>query len=178
MKCDQCDNEATVHEVTVREGEKIERHLCEQCAVQVGIAGESAASPIEILKMIVDPPATRQTKATACPTCGLTFEDFRTGGLLGCPNCYEAFEARLLPLIERAHEGGLQHCGKIPTRLCGQAQTSKTRVLAALIEERAHRAAAIRRQLEEAVKTEQYERAAQLRDELTRLTQEQAATDE
>ncbi|MEK6701712.1 MAG: UvrB/UvrC motif-containing protein [Planctomycetota bacterium] len=178
MKCDQCDNEATVHEVTVREGEKVERHLCEQCAVQVGIASESSQNPIEILKMIVEPPGTRQAKAAACPTCGLTFEDFRTGGLLGCANCYESFEARLLPLIERAHEGGLQHTGKIPTRLCGQAETSKRRVLAALIEERAHRAATIRKQLEDAVKSEQYERAAQLRDALQKLTQEQAAGDE
>ncbi len=172
MKCDHCDNEATVHEVTVRDGEKLERHLCEQCAAEAGIAAEAGQSPIEILKMVIEQPSAKQAKATACPTCGLTFEDFRTGGLLGCSNCYDAFDARLMPLIERAHEGSVQHCGKVPTRLCGQAESSKMRVLAALIEERAHRTATIRRQLEEAVKTEHYERAAQLRDELHKITQE------
>ena len=28
MKCDRCDNDSTVHEVTVRNGVKVEKHLC------------------------------------------------------------------------------------------------------------------------------------------------------
>ena len=32
MKCDQCGQEATVHELRVVNGKKVERHLCEACA--------------------------------------------------------------------------------------------------------------------------------------------------
>jgi protein-arginine kinase activator protein McsA len=42
--------------------------------------------------------------------------------------------------------------------------------MAALVAERAQRLSALRRLLEDAVKAEQYERAAQLRDELRRLS--------
>ena len=32
MKCDRCDNEATIHELIVAQGQHVEAHLCERCA--------------------------------------------------------------------------------------------------------------------------------------------------
>ena len=34
MKCDNCNNPATVHLTEIKHGKKIEKHLCEQCAAQ------------------------------------------------------------------------------------------------------------------------------------------------
>lgn len=156
MKCDRCENEATVHEVTVHKGKKVEKHLCEQCAKTDGIAVQSHA-PINALltKFVMSSAgaASAPTQKLVCPGCAMTFADFRQHGLLGCPECYAAFEEQLGPLIERAHEGGVHHVGKTPTRSGGSVD--RQRVLATL-----------RRQLSEAVAAEHYERAAELRDEL------------
>ena len=169
MKCDLCDNESTVHEVTVKGGVKIERHLCESCAAEQGI-GMQAGNPVELLKSMLQPKtraAAPPTKAAACPTCGITFSDFKSAGVLGCPECYATFESQLAGLIERAHEGATQHVGKVPRESAGGPRPA----IAEAIEERAQRVAAIRRMLEEAVRAEQYERAAQLRDELRKMTE-------
>ena len=32
MKCDTCDNEATIHITEIRRGLSYDRHLCERCA--------------------------------------------------------------------------------------------------------------------------------------------------
>ena len=92
----------------------------------------------------------------SCPKCGLSFREFRQKGLLGCPHDYEAFRSLLSPLIERAHEGGAQHVGKVPRT--AEATVQKQAGLVRL-----------RQELEEAVQQENYERAAKVRDELSAL---------
>jgi protein arginine kinase activator len=95
-------------------------------------------------------------KELVCPTCGFTLDRLRKEGTLGCPADYEVFEKALLPLLERAHGGQTTHCGKVPTRL-----PTDTRKFVEL----SH----LRRQLEEAVRDEDYERAALLRDQIKQL---------
>ncbi len=168
MKCDLCDNPATIHEVTIREGQRVEKHLCEACATSVGI-GIPGAVPVAdlISKYVIEQTAAKiQPQArdgSACPTCGTSFTEFRSTGLLGCAECYRTFEAKLSPLLERAHEGASHHVGKVPRR--GVAQQGGDD----LTQERARRVAALRKQLDESVRAEQYERAARLRDELRNL---------
>ncbi len=159
MKCDLCTNPATVHLIEIKDGEKIERHLCEMHAQEEGLTARDAASPINELleKFIHKQVAQARPKAAqlvvACPRCGLTLDDFSKGGLLGCPGCYETFESSLIPLLERAHEGARGHAGKTPRR-------------GSVDELRLQRLQELRKLLEEAVKREQYERAAKLRDEV------------
>lgn len=171
MKCDQCDCEATVHEVTVRNGVKIEKHLCESCATSHGIAVQPTTPINELIKHyvlahgITPAPAVPAQKGHVCALCRTTFAEFRQHGLLGCPECYRTFEAQLGPLIERAHEGGIKHVGKLPRRQLGKPETPR----GLSMEERAERLRRIRKELDSAVKTEQYELAAKLRDELKKL---------
>jgi protein arginine kinase activator len=185
MKCDLCDNEATVHEMTQRNGVRVEKHLCEACASKQGI-GPAGATLGELLTNFVLPASQQETsrgkparaKSPTCATCGFTFEQFRQAGLLGCPECYAAFEARLIPLLERAHEGASTHVGKQPKRLTEQGAGSRSGAGAAESQElqvlvrrreREEREKILRRQLEDAVKTEQYELAARIRDQLRKL---------
>jgi protein arginine kinase activator len=160
MKCDNCDNEATVHEVTIHKGHKLEKHLCEQCAQEVGIDTQSEAIPAALLSQFVSgaesktsPGATSRGKT--CGQCGMTYAKFRQHGLLGCAECYEAFEDQLTPLLDRAQEGGAEHLGKTPRRSVGALQHQRQISL-------------LRKQLAEALQTERYERAADLRDELNK----------
>ncbi|TVQ59168.1 MAG: hypothetical protein EA379_11770 [Phycisphaerales bacterium] len=160
MKCDNegCENEATVHEVVIRNGKKVERHQCEQCARSTGMIQHVSPSAHELLAKVILPQAKEIAegagqKRISCPGCGMTIARFRQHGLLGCAECYTAFAQQLGPLIERAQEGATAHIGKSPKRTGGDAA-------------RHNRAAALRRQLREAVSAEEYERAARIRDEL------------
>lgn len=159
MKCDYCDNPAVVHEVTVKSGVRKEYHLCAEHAKQVGI-DVAAAQPINLLlTQFVQQKAGRQEKQAAtkaCPTCKMTFAQFRQHSVLGCPDCYKAFEAQLAPLIERAHNGATHHVGKTPRRAGGSL-------------DRQMQLRQIVKELDEAVAAEQYERAAKLRDRLMNL---------
>ncbi|MDX2131210.1 MAG: UvrB/UvrC motif-containing protein [Planctomycetota bacterium] len=168
MKCDHCDNEATVHEVTVRNGVKVERHLCEAHAAEQGIPVKGVPQIGEIIKQHVTAMSqAATTRGSACPSCRTTFGEFKQHGMLGCAACYAAFEAQLGPLIERAHEGAARHVGKKPRRASDGSEDADR--AQAELAERARRLARIRAELEDAVKEEQYERAARLRDELRRL---------
>ena len=88
-----------------------------------------------------------------CPNCGYTLEKFQEKAVLGCPNDYEVFEKQLSPLIKKAHDGATCHCGKVPanTPTDSKKQLEITQ---------------LRRQLDEAVRKEDYELAAKLRDKL------------
>ncbi|MFO0858910.1 MAG: UvrB/UvrC motif-containing protein [Phycisphaerales bacterium] len=180
MKCDYCDKEATVHETVLRDGAWVEVHFCEACAAKQGLAGPGP-SLNDLLTHFVLPqiaaeaqqrPKAAKPKTPTCTRCGFTFEQFRQAGLLGCPDCYSAFESQLVPLLERAHEGSAQHIGKIPKRLSesGEAKVDAERARAlASKREQLEKERLLRRQLEDAVKTEQYELAAKLRDQLQRI---------
>jgi len=170
--CENCgQREATIHEVLIKGGAKVERHLCEACAQHAGVQA-SGSPPISelITKYMMSPGTTRGEAPPSCPTCGMGYAEFRQSGLLGCPACYDAFERRLSPLLERAHEGGSHHVGKVPRRALAERQAGGAGVERLLgdARTRAERLEALRRQLTDAVEGEQYERAARLRDELRR----------
>jgi len=162
VKCDLCENEATVHEVVVRNGEKTERHLCEEHAQEMGVIegghGHTGVAGVVQSMVLTKSGAARERSAgdKSCPSCGMTFAEFRKEGLLGCPACYDAFEQRLGSLLERAHEGGSHHCGKIPKRAGSSL-------------ERQQHLTTLRQSLQRAIEHEQYEDAARLRDEIASL---------
>lgn len=155
-KCDRCDREATVHEVTIKDGAKVEKHLCESCAREEGIVVQSHAPINELITKFVmahSGQTASGTRAPACGGCGLKYQEFKQHGLLGCAECYQAFESQLGPLVERAQDGATHHVGKAPARAVGSL-------------DRQQRIVTLRKQLSDAIAAEQYERAAVLRDQL------------
>ena len=174
MKCDLCEAEATVHETQIVNGQVMVRRLCERHAGEVGLTGHSSVSVPNAGASVVL--SVQQQGATLkCQSCGLSYAAFRQHGLLGCSACYETFEDKLAPLIERAHQGGTHHIGKTPRRLLAAAKEGDTEAIERVLggaRERAERVALLRKQLEEALAMEQYERAAALRDELRRFEAE------
>src|SRR5882757_6912409 len=101
MKCDNCNNPATVHLTEIRSGKKIEKHLCEKCAAQTeGFPAKSHTPINELLTNFVLAHSGIPKETTAgCEHCGMTWADFRTGGLLGCEHDYVGFEKDLTPLL-------------------------------------------------------------------------------
>ena len=87
-----------------------------------------------------------------CPVCGRTFRDFRETGKFGCGNCYKAFQGSVNQVLKQIHQSPV-HTGKIPSR--GSEKLRLQRQLETL-----------RRNLEKAVKEENYEEAARLHREI------------
>lgn len=177
VKCERCDNEATVHEVTVSGGKAVERHLCEACAREIGLVAGAPQPVAEILQKIAGAQA-KQAAApgpveTGCPVCGTTFSEFKQSGRLGCPECYKHLSNQLTPILDRAHQGAVHHVGKVPKRLMREAGAegglADREAALAAAEARAEQIRRLRDDLERAIKGEAYERAAQLRDRLRRL---------
>lgn len=162
-KCDFCDKAAVVHEVTVKKGIRKEIHLCKECAEKAGIALPGPQPIKQVLTQFVISQQTgqpRRAKSRAtCPECGMTLAHFRQSHVLGCPDCYEAFERQIGPLIENTQNGGTHHVGKTPRRAGGSID--RQRLIQRLAKE-----------LQNAVAAEQYERAAELRDRLLSLEEE------
>ena len=156
-KCDHCDRPATIHLTEIVDGEKIEKHLCEQCAVKEGIAVQAGVGIPQLLEdFIMHTQQARQLSELVCDRCGMSFLEFRQRGLLGCPHDYEAFAGALVPLLQRAHEGASQHLGKVPARAGGD-------------DRRQNELLRLRAELKQAVSREQYERAVDIRDRIKEL---------
>lgn len=177
MLCDRCgEREATHHDVVVTGGQINETHLCELCAAELGLGVQAGAVGALLSQVVLGPghsvkPA-ESASSSRCEHCGMTFAEFKNSGLMGCAGCYEAFETRLVPLLERAHEGGNRHIGKTPRRSLARGRTQGLGEASAIEDAhaRADRIERLRRELAEAVQSEAYERAASIRDELRALT--------
>ncbi|MHC4444336.1 MAG: UvrB/UvrC motif-containing protein [Planctomycetota bacterium] len=161
MQCQQCKKQtATVHLTDLGKGENRERHLCEECAAQEGIAIKQHVSINDVLNsFLMSHSAVQELGKLKCPECGTTFVEFRNQGLLGCPNDYEIFGQAIETVIERAQDGQTDHIGKSPGESADIDPVQLQRLK-------------LQRQLRKAVEAEKYELAAELRDRLEELNEE------
>jgi len=162
MKCQQCDKSAVFHITELESGEVRELHLCESHAQtylnQAEAGGQEPeggglSGPLTV-GQTADELAVLDKKA--CEMCGVTFFEFRNQGRLGCPHDYVQFERELEPLIANIH-GATRHTGRRPER-GGSDLPEATEQLTGVI--------GLRREMQEAIDQEDYERAQELRDEI------------
>lgn len=160
MLCQNCGrNDATTHIKRIVDGESTELHLCSSCASHLGYAGLFTGFGGGIGSLLSRffpeaalPPA---EDVERCPGCGASFDEIVRTGTMGCAECYDIFYDRLKPSLSRIH-GRATHVGK----------SSLT------TDDRSERRAEIRRLEEErneAVRKEEYEKAAVLRDRIREL---------
>lgn len=167
MKCDSCGKEnANVHMTSIVNGVKEEHHYCQQCANQNEQGKGSMFSSMfddsffnnQFFANVMYPQsALGNSKLITCPQCGMTISAFNHQGRLGCDRCYEVFQPHLVPLIKRI-QGSTSYEGSIPQRGAADLKVEQT------IKE-------LRNELIQAVKEEQFEKAAQIRDEIKSLEQ-------
>ncbi|MCI5836840.1 MAG: UvrB/UvrC motif-containing protein [Veillonellaceae bacterium] len=157
MRCEQCgEREANMHFTVVQNGKKTERHLCSACAAkQEGGAGTFDLWDNDFFKSLVNPYLYRETEVPHCETCGLTLDEFNENGRFGCPQCYTSFREQIMQMLPRL-QGRTRHVGKVPLRGTGVFTTER-------------QLQRLQQMLADALQKEEYERAAELRDEIHSL---------
>lgn len=158
--CNRCKSPATIHLTEIKGGEKTERHFCEECARVLHVPQPSK----EIQKLLASfEPAhalSRRQSASlqkSCPECGMSYGEFRQQGRFGCAHDYDVFGEEVVALLERIH-GSSRYAGKLPGGKGAVQGDRRSEILDA------------REKLSKAIETEDYELAAQLRDEISRLS--------
>ncbi len=187
MLCEKCrKNEATNFYHENMNGKVRSMRLCAECAKSLEESGELPKlnadkffedfdffdepffqNPVKTLNSLFsgffggekalgsgNPTGEEKTAEKKCEGCGSTLRDFATRGA-GCPKCFETFAEELAPTVSRAH-GRTVHTGRAPAKFRDRIETK--RKIEALVEEQ-----------REAVKNEDFERAAEIRDELKKL---------
>ena len=101
----------------------------------------------------------KRDSGKTCSLCGLTFSDILSLGKVGCPDCYNTFRQELRDTIRSIH-GTAKHVGLTPERSTAitpepQKEPSEEEML--------------RTALEAAIRDENYEEAARLRDRIKAL---------
>ncbi|MDX1578837.1 MAG: UvrB/UvrC motif-containing protein [Gemmatimonadota bacterium] len=162
MDCEHCgerDAEITLTEIEDNEMRTV--HLCSACAATKGVSVEQGASPpiADLLAHIGGAPEGESLGPDGgpCEYCGTSPSDFRRTGRLGCPQCYSRFAEPLRALLRRVH-GASQHMGKVYVSAAADIDEAETRL------------ATLKRRLERAVEIEDFESAAELRDQIHALS--------
>jgi protein arginine kinase activator len=159
MQCDNCGSADGAIQVTrVEDNEMRVQHLCAACAAEQGIdtipvGGNQLADFLaQIGSGVPDEPAA----SGRCPSCGLTPAQHKQSGRLGCSACYTHYEQHLRGLLRRLH-GATQHVGKMAVAQDADDNGRRARV------------DSLRRSLQRAVDSEDFEHAATLRDQIRRI---------
>lgn len=160
MVCSQCqERDAVVHLTQIVDNAVTQVHLCEKCAAERGIETSSSmpSHPLgDFLQAVQQQAAEMPGDAARCSYCGTSLRDFRASGRLGCARCYGAFEQSLKDLLRRVH-GSATHVGR------GYVGADEPAL------ERDATLSELRGRLAEAIREEEFEMAAALRDQIRTL---------
>jgi protein arginine kinase activator len=160
MQCSICkEKPATVHYSQIV-GDKMQKlDLCEDCAKAKGV-NDPAGFMADLMFGLGAAQEIEQAAGGTelkCQRCGFTQADFKKSGRLGCPECYKTFSEGLSGLLKTMHKG-TRHVGKAPETMRAAS-------------ENADRLRTLQKKLQKAVDSENFEEAAQLRDEIKHVTE-------
>ncbi len=184
MLCQKCNhNNATVHYEQNINGKVTKLDLCPECAKEMNIGMPQLSTGFSSLldgfgfgsifgempsiSSFFDTPS--QITSTSCTGCNTSLGELNKSSFLGCPDCYSAFESLIENTLGRCQKG-IRHTGKRPNRLGGRSKTEEN-TGTANTGKPVTEVEKLRAELKEAVKAENYEKAAELRDKIKELEQ-------
>ena len=167
MKCQRCGmNEANVSYTQVVNGNKIKLYLCDKCAKEMNIDMNFSFDFNDVFGAFFEEPLTvkkmEARETLSCDKCGTTYEEFAKTGMFGCDNCYHVFGDRLETVLKRLH-GANRHTGKNLNKATPVVKVKNPKKVE--LQE-------LKKELEECIKKEEYEKAAVLRDKIKLLEKE------
>lgn len=174
MLCEKCKKRtATVFYNENINGQTNSYSLCGECAAKLREKGDledvtsmigSFADPFSVLHndlfggFFGIPGIKAAPTAKRCPDCNSSYADITSNGRVGCPACYTTFRSELKNTIGSIH-GTTTHMGSVPSR--HRAKQARAEELKRL-----------KKELQDAIAKEDYERAVSLRDEVRKLQSE------
>lgn len=180
MMCSNCGKkEANFMYTEIINGVKKEVRLCSDCARKLGyLDNMSFNMPLDFSNFFGDflneydslMPSlfAEKTKALKCSSCGTDYDEFLTTGQFGCSNCYDVFQDRIEPLLRQLH-GDTKYLGKKSAN-----RLSKINVNLEKEEVKEdNKLNTLKRNLKEAIKVENYEEAAKIRDEIKAIEEKE-----
>ena len=167
MNCERCQaRPAVVHLTEIINNKKRTIRLCEQCAREVQAESFGLIPQMNLhnflaslfSNQVTNPFDHALSQGEKCPSCGVSEAQFAQSGLLGCADCYRKFGSRLDPVFRRIH-GISKHTGKVPERTGGKVKITKE------IDR-------LKIRLKDVIGREEFEEAAQIRDQIRNLEKE------
>lgn len=185
MICEICKkNQATIHIQELIHGKKKAVHICGECAEKKGLGDVGLPPGINLAELLykisanmnTDDTETQQPQGevkpgetenvgdiptTVCPKCQWDIKRFKETGRLGCDACYDTFKDILTEALKNMHRG-TTHLGKSP-------RSGKTKTVEVGARNIAAEISILQRRLEDHVRKEEFEKAAELRDKINAL---------
>lgn len=168
LECTECRRPIAVQYSEIVNGVVTQTIMCSECPVlrhrlhgiphSEQLAGKAEGAAARIV----------------CGNCGTSLESIRVGTPLGCEVCYEVFEHVLIPEMTAAN--------KIPPRITTNKKSTPIHIGRAPGQSQeinpSLRLLALNEALSEMLKSEDYEQAAWLRDQIKALTEKRQEGDE
>lgn len=159
MQCERCNQKRTTRAYAERQGDKPFEEARELEDVSVALFGgmsplflrEKYLPPLPLSGLFPKP----IEQERPCPLCGATPSELLQEGLMGCPTCYATLTegaARMLGLTDTHGE----YPGRAPAGIRARREA-------------AQRLRGLQDQLKAVIEKQEYERAAELRDEIRAL---------
>ena len=169
MLCQDCNKrEAHVQITQIVNNDKTMLSLCKDCAAARGFHSplENAPFPLaEILSGLAQgmpkSGAPMSVSTVSCPNCGLAFDEFARQGRFGCGECYKTFRGDLEKRMRKIHGASL-HRGMTPILDAPIVESDGDNDVTIPVKEEER----LEAELKKAVETEDFERAAEIRDKL------------
>lgn len=178
MMCSNCGKkEANFMYTESINGVKKEIKLCGDCAKRLGFLDNMSFSmpSLDFSSFLGDflneynglMPSlfTEREKALKCSECGMNYDEFLRTGKFGCSNCYDVFQQEIEPLLKQLH-GDTRFLGKKSNNNFEEINLKNLET----VEETGNTDIEIlKEKLKKAIKVEDYESAAKIRDEIKEL---------
>jgi len=171
MLCENCNkNDATIHYTEIVNGVMSEHHICSECAKDLDLSyysdGLSSELPFAKLltgllvsKMLSQQESNNLMTHVICPKCGMNYDEFTKVGKFGCAECYNVFGPLIEEHMKKLH-GNSVHTGK---------QYRKFNIVTEETDDSQRDLEILDAKLKESIKLENYEEAAQFRDEIKEI---------
>lgn len=166
MLCDKCKiNKACYHSTLIVNGESKSTHLCEKCAEKEGVFNKHSIFEDDIFdkfRTFTNFLGFDDFDDKVCPTCNWTLRQFKDRGILGCADCYNAFEEEIEDIVKRIQPYVENKFDKIEfnTETKKEDLTKEQKLIS------------LKEDLQKAIKEERYEDASVINKEIKKLTKE------
>ena len=143
-----CSNSKCYEVNTAHNGVYAQINVCDKCAFSA--LKKTSEYNIDVLMSIIEDITLKHTESKKCQQCNASFDDLIEKSRLGCDKCYDTFKDTILNLLLRC-QISLKHIGKKPKnfKLSDASEIENLNI-----------------ELQEAIKIEDYEKAACLKEKI------------